>query len=123
MKKTEYIILTVLLIIALLATIIVINAIDVKKTISISPTPFAAFANRGWRMMSLNELINNIINQNQRKMKSIIKEGKKWGIYYTLADLSWEFHLLPFIDISYWRILCGWLCFTIQYTFKTAEEE
>ena len=57
------------------------------------------------------------------KDKSIIKQWKHWGIYYTLADAGWEFHILPFFDISSWRILLGWLCFTIQYTFKTEDEE
>lgn len=47
---------------------------------------------------------------------------KHISFHFTIQPPIWEFHVLPFIDISEWRILGGWLCFTFQYTYKTEEE-
>jgi hypothetical protein len=47
---------------------------------------------------------------------------KHISFHFTIQPPIWEFHILPFIDISEWRILGGWLCFTFQYTYKTEEE-
>lgn len=30
----------------------------------------------------------------------------------------WEFHVLPFFDITDYRIFAGWLFFTIQYKWR-----
>lgn len=43
--------------------------------------------------------------------------GKHLSLHFTIQPPIWEFHVLPFFDISEWRILMGWLCFSIQYTF------
>lgn len=44
--------------------------------------------------------------------------GGHLSLHLTIQPPIWEFHVLPFIDISEWRILGGWLFFTIQWTYK-----
>lgn len=34
-----------------------------------------------------------------------------------------EIDLLPSIVISDWRIMIGWLCFKLQFSFKAMEDE
>lgn len=48
-----------------------------------------------------------------------IGKGRRLSFHICIVNkYLWEFHVLPFIDISEWRILTGWLCFTIQWTYQ-----
>ena len=76
---------------------------------------FSLFDDFKYENHTTNELPLNKLSE---KDKSIIKEWKHFGLYFTCADRGWEFHFLPFFDISSWRIFGGWLCFTFQYTFR-----
>lgn len=37
-------------------------------------------------------------------------------------DNDWEFNLLPFVTIDEWRVICGWLFFTLQYTYEGSKK-
>jgi len=50
-------------------------------------------------------------------MKKDFYLTKHLSIHFTIQNPIWEFHVLPFFDISEWRILAGWLCFSMQYTY------
>jgi hypothetical protein len=51
-------------------------------------------------------------------MKKDFQVTKHLSFHFTIQLPIWEFHVLPFFDISEWRILAGWLCFSIQYTYN-----
>lgn len=48
--------------------------------------------------------------------------GKHLSLHYTLVRYCWELSLLPFVVVDSWRVLAGWLCFTIQFTYKGKED-
>lgn len=50
-------------------------------------------------------------------MKKDFYITKHLSAHITIQQPIWEFHVLPFFDICEWRILAGWLCFSIQYTY------
>lgn len=65
---------------------------------------------------------------NKKKIERFLDEHGDWyltkhiSFHFTIRGKNlWEWHVLPFIDISEWRILCGWLCFTAQYTYHPDE--
>lgn len=48
-----------------------------------------------------------------------IGKGRRLSFHICIAGKHlWEFHVLPFLDISEWRILAGWLCFTAQWAYQ-----
>ena len=71
------------------------------------------------------EKYESIYNKTKNMMKTDWYINKHISFHFTLQREMWEFHVLPLIDISEWRILCGWLCFTAQYTYDSnlIEEE
>ena len=56
------------------------------------------------------------------KIKTDLYLGKHLSLHYTLVRYGWELNLLPFVVVDSWRVLAGWLCFTIQFTYKAEEE-
>ena len=53
-------------------------------------------------------------------MKTDLYLGNKLSVHYTgktkYNDI-WEFNILPYITIDSWRILAGWLLFSVQYIY------
>lgn len=49
--------------------------------------------------------------------------GDHLSLHLTIQPPIWEFNVLPFIDITEWRILAGWLFFTIQWTYKKDDDD
>lgn len=56
-------------------------------------------------------------------MKTDLYIGKYLSFHLTTFCRMWEFHVLPFFDIGWDRILCGWLCFTMQISFIPNKRE
>ena len=53
-------------------------------------------------------------------MKTDLYLGNRLSVHYTGKTKHndiWEFNILPFITIDHWRILAGWLLFSVQYTY------
>lgn len=49
--------------------------------------------------------------------KRIFFVGNHTSFHLTCFRGGWEFHVLPFVDICWDRVLCGWLCFTMQISY------
>ena len=57
-------------------------------------------------------------------MKKDLYLGKYLSFHNTCrCKECFEFDLLPSIVISDWRIMIGWLCFKLQFSFKAMEDD
>jgi hypothetical protein len=60
-------------------------------------------------------------------MKTDLFNTGKFSFHYTGWSKDnpdwWEYNVLPYIVIEKWRILAGWLCFSVQYTFNESEDD
>ena len=53
-------------------------------------------------------------------MKTDLYLGNRLSVHYTGKTKHndiWEFNMLPYITIDSWRILAGWLLFSVQYVY------
>ena len=59
-------------------------------------------------------------------MKTDFYFGKHLSFHITVLSGFkgiWAFNLLPFFEISDWRIFCGWLFFSLQYAYEAIDED
>ncbi len=51
-------------------------------------------------------------------MKKDFQITKRLSFHITIQSPFWAFNVFPFFEIEELRILAGWLCFSIQYTYN-----